>query len=80
LITRRTKVVLWLSTLPSIIVAGGAAWVAIYPFYLKLKGGAQASTFIAFHLHLFRLLGVTILLLTCGLISLLFDRRINGTK
>ncbi|MGB9466286.1 MAG: hypothetical protein WBR10_14345 [Candidatus Acidiferrum sp.] len=78
--SKRTKMILCLSTLPLILVVGGAAWAVIYPFYLNLKGGGHTSYFIAFHVRLLRLLAVTMVLLICGLISLLFDRQINGTK
>jgi hypothetical protein len=80
MISKRTKTVLWLSTLPLVLIAGGAAWAVIYPLYLNLKGGAHTSYFIAFHVRLLRLLAVTMVLLICGLISHLFDRQMNGTK
>jgi hypothetical protein len=79
-IARRTKLILWLSILPLVFFAGNLAWVPIYAFYLDLEGGRHTSFFIAFCFHFLRLLGVTTVLLIWGLISLLFDRRINGTK
>jgi hypothetical protein len=77
---KRTRMILWLSMLPLVLVTGGAAWAVIYPFYLNLNGGGHTSYFIAFHVRLLRLVAVTMLLLICGLISHLFDRRTNGTK
>jgi len=76
----RTRFIFWLTALPLVSVGVGAAWIAIYPFYLKIKDGGPSSTFLIFHLHFFRVLGVTMVLFIWGLISLLFDRRMNGTK
>jgi len=79
-ITRRSKLILWLSILPLVFFAGSLAWVPIYGFYLRLRSGGHASFFIIFHVPFLRLLGVSMVLLVLGLVSLLFDRRINETK
>jgi hypothetical protein len=79
-IPRRTKLILWLSILPLVFFAGRFAWVPIYAFYLHLRGGGHTSFFITFHGPFLRRLGVTLVLLVLGLLSLLFDRRINETK
>jgi hypothetical protein len=78
--TRRTKVFFWLSTVPLLIVAGGAVFMAIYKHYLEFKSQGQASYFVVFHLHLLSFLGLTVFFFACGLISLLFDRRTNGAQ
>ena len=78
--TRRSKLILWLSILPLVLLAGSLAWVPIYGFYLNLRGRGHASFFIIFHVPFLRLLGVSMVLLVLGLVSLLFDRRINETK
>jgi hypothetical protein len=79
-IARRTKLILWLSILPLAVFAGSLAWVPIYGFYVNLEGGGHTSFFITFHVHFLRLLGVTMVPLVLGLISLSSDRRINETK
>jgi hypothetical protein len=79
-ITRRIELILWLSTLPLVLFAGSLAWVPIYGFYLHLQGRGPTSFFIAFHFHFLRLLGITMVLLVLGLLSLVFERRIDETK
>jgi len=76
----RTRLIFWLTALPIVSLGVGAAWIAIYPFYLEIKDGGQSSAFIMFHLHFLRVYGVTMALFICGLISLLFERRMSGTK
>jgi hypothetical protein len=79
-ITRRTNLILWLSALPLIFFAGSFARLPIYAFYRNLEGRGNTSFFITFHVPFLRLLGVSMVLLVLGLISLLFDRRIDETK
>jgi len=79
-ITRRTKLISWLSTLPLVFFVGSLAWVPIYAFYLNLRGRGHTSFFIAYHFHFLRLLGITMVLPVLGLVSLLFERRIDETK
>jgi hypothetical protein len=79
-ITRRTKLLLWLSIVPLVFFAGSLACVPIYAFYLHLRGGGHTSFFITVRVPFLRLLGLTMVLLVWGLLSLLFDRRINETK
>jgi hypothetical protein len=79
-ITKRTKLILSLSILPLVFFAGSLAWVPIYAFCRNLEGRGHTSFFITFHVPFLRLLGVSMVLLDFGLISLLFDRRINETK
>jgi hypothetical protein len=52
----------------------------MYTVYLEHKGNGQETFFIVFHLHLLRLLGLAAFFFVCGLISLLFVRRMNGAK
>ena len=81
MITRRTKLILCLSIVPLVFFAGSLARVPIYAFYRNLTAGRGHTSFhITFHVPFLRLLGVSMALLDFGLISLLFDRRINETK
>jgi hypothetical protein len=79
-ITRRTKLILWLSIVRLAFFPGSLAWVPIYGSYRNLEGRGHTSFFITFHVPFLRLLGVSMVLLVLGLISRLFDRRINETK
>ena len=78
MIARRSNLILWLSIVPLVFFAGSLARVPIYAFYRNLTGRGHTSFYITFHVPFLRLLGVSMVVL--GLISRLFDRRINETK
>ena len=76
--TRRTKMLFWLSTVPTLFAVGAVAWAVIYATYLTRSG--RDTYFVSVHPHLLPALVVAGFLFLCGLVSFLFDRRKNGTK
>jgi hypothetical protein len=71
--SKRTKVILWLTLLPFVPVVGGLVWIAMYSHLPRPE--SQASYFVIFHFQLLRVFLTATIIFACGLISLVFDRR-----
>lgn len=76
--SRRTKVLLWLSTLPAVLVVCSAVGIIYYTSHLTRTG--QATFFVTVHFPLPQLLAISSALFGCALISFFVDRRNAGKK
>jgi len=76
LMSKRTKVIFWLTVLPIVSVGVVAAW-ALYP---HLKPQNDTTYFVLFHIHWLRVALASAVIFACGLISLALDRRNAGRK
>ena len=74
--SKRTKVIFGLTTLPIVSTGITAVW-ALYPHF-----GAQndATYFVVYHVNWGRMILTSAVVFACGLISLSFDRLSAGRK
>jgi len=73
MISRRTKALLFVASLPLLACIGVAVWLALAPYYDRLLG--RSSSFILFHFHLMPWLWIWVITLVAVLVSFLYDRR-----
>lgn len=75
--SKRTKVILWLTVIPIVSVGVAAVWALAFSY---LRSQNNATYFVLFHIHWLRVLLASTIIFACGLISLFFDRRNTGRK
>jgi hypothetical protein len=73
MISRRTKALLFVASLPLLVCIGVVVWLALLPYYDRLMG--NNSRFVIFHFHFTPWSWLWVVTLVAGLISLLYDRR-----
>jgi hypothetical protein len=76
LISERTRVLIWCSALPAVVVTAAAAILMLIPYYDRLTG--DGSHFVFLHFHLARLVPILFLwavVLICAVISLFYDKK-----
>jgi hypothetical protein len=78
MMSRRTKVILWLSMLPIVAVIGVVVSATIYPYLLQPEN--RATYFFLFHVRWLPVLLGSVIIFGCGLTSLIFDYRNAGRK
>ncbi len=76
MISKRTRVLMWCAAFPVIVLIATVVCLMLIPYYEKLT--RADSHFVIFHFHFLSvllLLCVWGIVLVCGLISLLYDKR-----
>jgi hypothetical protein len=73
MISGRTKVLLFVASLPLLVCIGVAVWLTLAPYYDRLIG-ENHSGFFMFSFHFTPWSWIWVFVLVAGLISLLYDK------
>ena len=68
-----TNALLFMASLPPLVCIGLLVWIALLPYYDRLRG--NNSRFVIFHFHFTPWSSIWVGTLVAGLISFLYDRR-----